>query len=187
MYSTLTDEELIALVKVNDELALKALFDRYYRSLCQLSSIYTKDYTVAEEIVANVFMKLWDGRSDATILNVKSYLFVAAKNASLNHIQKKRDPVDSIEDVDFKEQLFADKKTPFHIISGRESYKKILHTIDSLPVSQREVLLMSHVEDLNKHEISKILGITVRTVETTLYQSIKKIRSLLKDSFNFSS
>jgi RNA polymerase sigma-70 factor (family 1) len=186
MYLQLTDEALVALLKENDDLALKTLFNRYYKALCQLSEVYTRDYTVAEEIVANLFMKLWDNRTSGAILNVKSYLFVSAKNLSLNYLQKKKDPVDSIEDVDFQTHTIPDKTTPLHILTGRESYNRLLGIIDQLPVAQREVLLMSHIDNINKHEVAKIMGISVRTVESTLYQTIKKLRILLKDSYRYS-
>lgn len=187
MYLQLTDEAIMDRIKKNDQLALQTLFNKYYKPLCQLCAVYTRDYAVAEEIIANLFIKLWDNRNDAAILNIKSYLFVSAKNLSLNYTQKKKEPVDSMEDIDFQQHVFPDQNTPYNILSGRESYNKILKTIDTLPPSQREVLLMSHVDNINKHEISKVLGISVRTVETTLYQSIKKLRVLLKDSRNLTS
>lgn len=186
MYPALTDEALMGLLQQSDPVALETLFNRYYKTLCQLCTVYTKDYTVAEEITANLFIKLWDNR-DTAILNVKSYLFVAAKNLSLNHIQKKKDPVHSIEDINLQNYVLKDRDNPFKILSGRESYNKILSLIDTLPASQRQVLLMSRIDNLDKNEIAKVLGISVRTVETTLYQSIKKLRQLLKGQHNFTS
>lgn len=185
MYPALTDEALMGLLKQNDHLALETLFHRHYKPLCQFCTVYTRDYTVAEEIIANLFMKLWDNRNDALILNVKSYLFVSAKNLSLNYNQKRKAPVDSMEDVEIGQHIIHDRDTPFKILSGRESYNRILAVIDTLPASQRQVLLMSRIENLDKQEISRVLGISVRTVETTLYQSIKKLRLLLKGFHNF--
>lgn len=186
MYPALTDEALMGLIQQSNPVALETLFNRYYKTLCQLCTVYTKDYTVAEEITANLFIKLWDNR-DTAILNVKSYLFVAAKNLSLNHIQKKKDPVHSIEDIYLQGHMLKDRDNPFKILSGRESYNKILNLIDTLPASQRQILLMSRIDNLDKNEIAKVLGISVRTVETTLYQSIKKLRQLLKGQHNFTS
>jgi len=181
MYPALTDEALMGLIQQSNPVALETLFNRYYKTLCQLCTVYTKDYTVAEEITANLFNR------DTAILNVKSYLFVAAKNLSLNHIQKKKDPVHSIEDIDLQSHMLKDRDNPFKILSGRESYNKILNLIDTLPASQRQVLLMSRIDNLDKNEIARVLGISVRTVETTLYQSIKKLRQLLKGQHNFTS
>jgi len=178
----LTDEALIARLKCNDPQALELLFDRYYKPLCQCSTLYIRNYAAAEEIVADLFIKLWDNRHDQAILKVRNYLFVAARNLSLNHIQKKKNPVDSIEDLHMDQHLFQDMNTPFKILSARESNNSILHTIDKLPARQREVLLMSRIDQIDKNTISSLLGISVRTVETTLYQSIQQLRLLLKIS-----
>ena len=184
MYPQLSDEELMDLLKADDHLALENLFNRYYKTLCQVSAVYTKDFEIAEEIVANLFMKLWDSRYEINVQNVKGYLSVSVRNASLNHTQKKKAPVDSIEETARQLSEVQDQNTPLNIITSRESYNRILRLIDTLPPSQREVVLMSHVDNLNKHEVAQTLNISVRTVETTLYQSVKKLRALLKDSYN---
>lgn len=187
MYPELTDEALTDLLKSDDPLALETLFDRYYKTLCQFCAVYTKDYAVAEEIIADIFIKLWDNRKETDILKIKNYLFVSARNQSINYKEKKKDPVDLVERFDLEQHLFTDKETPFRILSGRESYQRILLTIDQLPLRQREVLLMSRFEHFDKQKIAEILGISVRTVETTLYQSIKQLRELLKNSSYFNS
>ena len=187
MYLQLTDEKLIGLLRKNDPLALETLFNRYYKQLCQFCAVYTKDYEAAEEIIADLFIKVWDGRHDTAILNIKNYLFISARNLSINYTQKKKDPVDSIEDISFQNHLFEDSSTPFRILSGRESVSGILRLIDTLPERQREILLMSRIDHIDKSKISEILGISIRTVETTLYQSIKELRRMLKDSANLKS
>lgn len=187
MYPELTDEALTDLLRRNDPVALETLFNRYYKSLCQFCTVYTKDYEASEEIIADLFIRLWDNREDTQITRVKSYLFVSAKNSSLNYTRKKKDPVDSIEDLGTDQHLFQDIKTPFHILSGRESYQKIISTIELLPDRQREVLLLSRIDHVDKNRVAELLGISVRTVETTLYQAIRQLRQLLKDSRNFTS
>jgi RNA polymerase sigma-70 factor (family 1) len=187
MHLSLADEELMDLLRQNDPQALETLFNRYYRSLCQFCAVYIKDRAIAEEIIANLFMKVWDNRSETRVLNVKSYLFTSAKNLSLNHKKKKKEPVCAIEDTAVQQLLLQDTNTPFKILSARESYNKMLSLINTLPSAQRQVLLMSRVDGMCKQEVADILGITVRTVETTLYQSIKKLRELLKGSTNFTA
>lgn len=187
MYLELTDEGLTDLLKKNDPLALETLFNRYYKPLCQFCAVYTKDYEAAEEIIADLFIKIWDGRGDSSILNIKNYLFISARNLSINYNQKKKDPVDSIEDIFLQNDLFEDTHTPFRILSGAESVSRILRLIDTLPERQREILLMSRIDQIDKKKISEVLGISIRTVETTLYQSIKELRRMLKDSTNLTS
>jgi RNA polymerase sigma-70 factor (family 1) len=185
MYLPLTDEALMRLLKENDHLALQTLFNRHYKSLCQFCAVYTNNTEAAEEIIADLFIKLWDNRDAVAILNVKSYLFISAKNLSLNFIHKKKAPVSSIEDIQLKQPAISDGNTPFKIMSGRESCNQIMNVIATLPPCQRQILLMSRIDNLGKHEIAKILGISVRTVETTLYQAIKKLRTLLPGPHNF--
>lgn len=187
MYTELTDEELTDLLKSDDSLALETLFDRYYKTLCQFCAVYTRDYAAAEEIIADIFIRLWENRYESSILKVKNYLFVSAKNQSINYKEKRKDPVELVEGFDKEPPSYEDKETPFRILAGRESYKRILTMIDKLPLRQREVLLMSRIDQMNKQKISEILGISVRTVETTLYQSIKQLRELLKNSSYFNS
>lgn len=187
MYSEFTDEALITRLKNNDPLALETLFNRYYKPLCQYCTLYTNDYVAAEEIVADLFIRLWDSRKDNDILKVRNYLFVSVRNLSLNYKQKKKNPVDSIEDITLKPQFFQDTNTPFKILSGREADDRILLMIDKLPSRQREVLLMSRIDQIDKQTIAQLLGISVRTVETTLYQSIHQLRSLLRGSRDFNS
>lgn len=182
MYTDDTDEALTARLKRNDALALETLFNRHYKPLCHYCALFTKNFVVAEEIVADLFIKIWDNRHTSDLLNVKGYLFLSVRNLSLNFIQKKKSPVDSLEDAGIAELIIKDMNTPFSVLSGRESDQRILAMIDRLPARQREVLLMSRIDAIDKHTIAQVLGISVRTVETTLYQAIQQLRSQLKIS-----
>jgi RNA polymerase sigma-70 factor (family 1) len=187
MRTEITDEALAERLKHDDHAALKILFDRHYRTLCGVCAVYTKDHEAAEEIVTDLFMRIWDNRHSSTIQNVKGYMLVSVRNLSLNYNRTKKEPVQLIEDLESAFDSIPEKRTPYHILSGRESYRTILQVIDTLPPVQRQVLLMSRVDNLSKHEIAQTLDISVRTVETTLYQSLQKLRSLLKGSRNFTS
>lgn len=183
-YRELNDEDLIGLIKLNDSLALEALFNRYYPPLCKFIAIHLKDYSQAEELIADLFIKLWDSRSTQDIKSVKAYLFIAAKNMAINHLQKAKNKIDYYEDYGFSVELSHTGPNPFDIISSKESYRKIIQLIGLLPERQREVLLMSRIEDLDKNTIATILGLSVRTVETTLYQAIKTLQQIVKASPN---
>lgn len=187
MYSKLTDDVLITLVRQDDSLALECIFNRYYKSLCNFCAVYTKDYAAAEEIVADLFIRIWDNRKDSAILKLQQYLFVAARNLSLNYQQKKKNPIDYFEDLHLKGQLLEDTNTPFKILSNRESDGAILRLIDQLPARQREVLLMSRIDHMDKNKIALSLGISVRTVETTLYQAIQQLRRLMQQRKDFNA
>jgi len=178
-YDNLSDEELLALLHQDDTLSLQTIFNRYYKSLCQFSSIFTKEITTSEVIIADLFIKIWDNRRQLEIRLLKPYLFQSAKNLTLNYLQKRKDPIDLTATMTLHESVRSEHLNPFEILTNRESQQRILSLIDLLPQRQREVLLMSRIQQIDKTNIAPLLGITVRTVETTLYQAIKSLRDLL--------
>ena len=179
VYLAKSDEDLVALLKEQNGLALEMLFKRYYSPLCKFTSIYLKDYSKAEELIADLFIKLWDKRLSLEVKSVKKYLFVSARNAALNEIQRVKLATSSLSDHEESLLLLDGHLNPYELLSSRESYKEIIDLIHKLPERQREVLLMSRVDLLEKNNISEILGITIRTVETLLYQAVKNLRVLI--------
>lgn len=178
-FSNYADSQLYRLVREDDQTALEALFQRYYTSLCQFTRIYVKDETVCEEIISDLFIKLWAGRFATEILNLRSYLFTSARNLAFNFSQKKTAPLAFIDDLSSYENVFYNDNNPHSLISDRESYQSVIALIDMLPDRQREILLMSRVDNLDKYKIAEVLSISVRTVETTLYAAINQLRSLI--------
>ena len=183
-YLTKSDEDLVALLKQQDGAALEMIFNRYYSPLCKFTSIYLKDYNKAEELIADLFIKLWDKRLSLEVKSIKKYLFVSARNAALNEIQRAKLTTSRLSDHDESLLLLDGHLNPHELLSSRESYKEIIDLIHKLPERQREVLLMSRVDLLEKTNISEILGITVRTVETLLYQAVKNLRTLISSTDN---
>ncbi|WP_316803555.1 RNA polymerase sigma factor [Pedobacter nototheniae] len=181
-YLSKSDEDLMAVLGSGDSLALETLFNRYYPALCKFTSIYIKDYSKAEELIADLFMKLWDKKSMLQIKSLKQYLFVSARNLALNEIQRAKINIFSLNDQDESFMLPDTHLNPHDLLASRESYKEILALINQLPGRQREVLLMSRVDLLEKNNIAGILGISVRTVETLLYQAVKNFRLLVSNT-----
>ncbi|WP_406826796.1 sigma-70 family RNA polymerase sigma factor [Pedobacter sp. KACC 23697] len=171
----------MSLVANQDSLALETLFKRYYPALCRFTSIYIKDYNKAEELIADLFMKLWDKKDELQIRSIKKYLFAAAKNLAFNEIQRVKLHILSITDREDTLDYPDTYLNPQEQLTSRESYSEIMGLINLLPERQREVLLMSRIDLLEKNMIADLLGISVRTVETLLYQALKNFRSLKTD------
>ena len=181
VYLSKSDEDLMSLLINQDSLALETLFNRYYPALCRFSSIYIKDYNKAEELIADLFMRLWDKRNDLEVKSVKKYLFTSAKNLSINEIQRAKLTLLSLNDHEDTLDYPDSHLNPQELLTSRESYAEIISLIDLLPGRQREVLLMSRIDLLGKDVIADLLAISVRTVETLLYQALKNFRSSTSD------
>lgn len=181
-YELISDEELLLLIKDDNTLAFKALFNRYYRPLCKFISIYVSDEALSEEIISDVLVSLWELRSRSTVRNVKHYLFIAARNQSFNRARKKKMPLTYSDTLEVYDNLVSDGTSPLSIIGSRETQKEILNLIDSLPLRQREVLLMSRISGIKNEEIAAVLGISLKTVQSTLYEAVREMRTKLSQS-----
>jgi RNA polymerase sigma-70 factor (family 1) len=181
VYLNKSDEDLMSLLINQDSLALETLFNRYYSALCRFTSIYIKDYSKAEELIADLFMRLWDKRNELQVKSVRNYLFTSAKNLSFNEIQRVKLILLSLNDHEDAFEYPDTHLNPHELLTSRESYAEIIGLIDLLPDRQREVLLMSRIDLLGKDIIAELLGISVRTVETLLYQALKNFRSSTTD------
>ncbi len=178
-FHTYPDNEILRLMQNNDETALKILFHRYYKMLCEFVRIYTRDETVCEEIIADLFVRLWKNRSKLEVEHLKSYLFISARNLALNFVRKPDSPVFYIDRLEDFESFFYDEGNPHRIMSDREACESVFSFIDLLPERQKEVLLMSRIDNLGKERIAEILSISVRTVETTLYAAVSQLRTIM--------
>ena len=84
-----TDKELCLLVKEGDEKAFETLFHRYYSSLCLLARQYVDDDEKAEEVVQDIFVKIWSKRKELLIeTSFKQYLLRSVKNQCINQLNK---------------------------------------------------------------------------------------------------
>ncbi|NGM90222.1 sigma-70 family RNA polymerase sigma factor, partial [Parapusillimonas sp. SGNA-6] len=78
-----------------DTLAFKQLFESFSRQMLYVAQNIVKDSQVADEILSDGFLKLWEARDQFhTINSVKAYLYVVIRNASLNHVQAARQRID---------------------------------------------------------------------------------------------
>ncbi|MGY0035103.1 RNA polymerase sigma factor [Pedobacter sp. NJ-S-72] len=145
--------------------------------------MFTKDITISEVLISDLFIKLWDNRKQLEIRLLKPYLFQYAK--SVLKPPKKNKPL--LEPLENHETILPEHLTPFEILTNRESQQRILSLINLLPERQREVLLMSRIEQIDKTNIATLLGITVRTVENyplpshkiTTYAAINLVNTLI--------
>ncbi|WP_207423175.1 RNA polymerase sigma-70 factor [Desertivirga brevis] len=178
-YNSLSDDELLVLIRTDDTLAFKALFSRYYNSLCKFTSIYVNDNSLVEEVIADIFIKFWEARRKANINKVKSYLFTSARNQAFTQIRKKPLKLTYCEHLEVYSDILSDERSPLAIIKSRETHQEIIALIDALPFRQREVLLMSRISDVSNEEIALVLSISLKTVQSTLYEAVRELRSKL--------
>jgi len=172
------EEELIQRLSNHDRGAFEQIFKTYYADLCKFSVKYVRDEQVAEEIVQEVFINIWERRSSLTITtSIKSYLFTAIRNRSFNYLKlqlpKEQKKVD-LEGLGF---LDEDNREQEMIM---DELKEYVHTaIESLPNKCRIIFNLSRNAGMTYKEIAEELDLSVKTVENQIGLALKKLRENL--------
>jgi RNA polymerase sigma-70 factor (family 1) len=177
-----TDTSLIQYkIAVNrDEHAYKHLFLSFHKPLIRFAFTYVKNNEAAEEVVSDVFMKIWDLKQKlADIENLKVYLFTATKNTSLNYLAKyEKYTVWDLENVEVKldEHIY----NPEEILLKHEFRDKVLHAIKELPPKCQMAYKLIREDGLTYKEVAEILNISVNTVENHMTAALHKLARALK-------
>lgn len=172
------ESNLLALVAEGDQRAFTELFDAYYKQLGEYVYKLTESVEVTEEIVQDVFIKIWLKREILTELdNFSYYLFILSKNQTLNHLRKKAN--DKVRQLQWLKQ-FEEEDYTNDDYSVIEEYRTLMDAaIEKLPPQQQKVYKMSREERLKYEEIAKILNISPETVKKHAKLALKFIKNEL--------
>lgn len=174
-------EEVVTAIVKGDKIAFEQLFKTWYVRLCVYGESIVRDRDQAEDLVQGIFCLLWEKREDINIHeSLKSYLYRSVYYAALNVL--KHDKVKSAFLEFIRKHEHRDENNIEHFFENedRESLmKEIWGIIDSLPEQCREIFVLSRFSGKKSIEIAKLMGISVRTVETQLYRAMKRLREEL--------
>lgn len=179
------DHELIVLLKRGDEESLRRIFELYYEKLCLYAETLVKDQQVAEDIVEELFIRLWENAQRIHITtSFNNYLYRSTYNNCLKYIQKSK-----LEKKAFTAYVYQDKEiigwgtsdNPFATLVSRELEEEARRVVDSLPEKCREIFILSRYENLSYPEIAEKLKITLGTVKTQMSRAFRKLREELKE------
>lgn len=165
----------------DDQQAFAELFRLQYKRLHRFSLQYVTLHEKAEEVVNDVFVKLWKYRSTlSSVLNPESYLFIAVKNQSLNYIKKYSHIYVGLPDDENQSKLVSNDN-PQQDIEWKEMNFRLNQSIDQLPDQCRKIFKLVKEEGFKLKEVAAILHISTRTVETQLYRAVKRLVAELSD------
>jgi len=166
---------LFRISKGADEKAFKQFFDLYAGRLYQFAFSFLKKKQFAEEVVSDVFFKVWLNRENlVNIENIKGYLFKATYNTALNYLdEENRKKLLLLEGMEV--DLSVDYICPETQLITKELKEIIDKSIDSLPSRCKLIYKMAKVEQMKYKEIAEVLDISVKTIDNQLSIAIKKI------------
>lgn len=178
-YDGLNDRELISLLQQGDEGALRPIYDTYIRQLHYFILRTAKSKQLAEDVIQDVFIKVWDNRMQIDMeQSFKPYLYAIAKRHLLNLLKRAQHEFYIIEEI--RKSTSPVENTTDMTIDFQESNVAITEAIDKLPNQCREVFLRCKIKGLSYQQTAEELGITEGTVNSQMVKALKSIRAHLQ-------
>ncbi|HUX57330.1 MAG TPA: RNA polymerase sigma-70 factor [Bacteroidales bacterium] len=179
-----SNQQLINGIQKGDITVFEELYKKYYIFLCLVAEHIVRNPSDAEEIVSDVFVKLWNIREKVDITtSLKAYLVKAVHNTSLNYLERHRISnkiTNSLSNSDY-ELLAWDSDYPLAQLYEKEIMNIIDQGINKLPDACREIFILSRNEGITYCKIAGKLGISVNTVKTQMKIALARLRENLKD------
>ncbi|WP_299582089.1 RNA polymerase sigma-70 factor [uncultured Sunxiuqinia sp.] len=174
----ISDQHLTKFLREGSKDAFRVLYDRYGIKIHRFAFGYLKSEEEAEELVQDVFLKLWDKRhllNDSG--NIKSYLYKVAVNTIYDFIRRKN--------LEQAFQEFATGRTEeadhtWDEVVYNDMMAQIDRLMEQMPEQRRKIFKMSKEEGLSHDEIAETLGLSKRTVENQVYRATTFLRDKLK-------
>lgn len=162
-----------------DVKAYEILFNHFYAPLIRFSASIIRSREGAEEVYCDVMLKLWDlGTALNNIDNLKVYLFISVKNASLNYLAKYY-KVQTV-DIDSIAMELHYETTVEDDLVYMEFRRNLAVAIKSLPAKSQLVFKLIKEDGFSYKQVAEILGISVNTVEGHMTTALKKINASLR-------
>lgn len=182
------NEELILLInklQKNNKSAFDALFHYYYPRLMSYTASIV-DRIVAEDIVQDVFVYIWENRTRLAITDgFSSYIFHAAYTRCLDYLRKSltKERYQSMVYDGYLEELsmlFKHEDSIINELSRNEFYKQLYEFLDQLPEQRKEVFIKAYINGMKAKEIAEEMNIPQRTIESHLYLAMKYMKERFK-------
>ncbi|MDD2424399.1 MAG: RNA polymerase sigma-70 factor [Bacteroidales bacterium] len=173
---------IVSAIRHGNEKAFEYFYAAEYLNLKYFITRYIKEPNLAEDIVQDSFMVIWENREKIDPdLNLKSFLFTIARNKAINILRKKE--FNLTDGLDISENKFMidvlNDKYMISRIDALDMKRTISKTYNLLPEKIRETFILSRNDGLSYKEIADKLGISVKIVEHNISAALRIFRKKL--------
>jgi RNA polymerase sigma-70 factor (ECF subfamily) len=176
----LRDSEIIRRIRQGDTGQFESLFRSSYVSLVRYAKTLIRDHDTAEEIVQDLFFRLWKDKEKLHIeSSLNGYLYRAVHNRCLHYIDHNRVVEKYAQEMAVMTPETSE--TPTDIIHYRELQARIAGILERLPEKCGKIFCMSRFEGLKYSEIAEKLSVSVKTVEANMGRALKEFRKALAE------
>ena len=162
------------MLREGDPLSFEILFQKYYVRFYNFVFNLTKDSQAAEDIIQNVFMKIWINRASLRPdQSIHNYIYVLSKREILNHIRDRKAYV-QVERLVMTEQ--PSEEVTDQSMALKELDERIRRFIADMPEQRRKVFLLTRYRGLTNKEIAEMMGLSVRTVDRHINLALTSLK-----------
>lgn len=176
------EQMLITRLRESDKTAFTFIFNQYYKDLVRFAYTYTRQPDTAEELVQDVFLKIWENRSKLFIeTSLKSFLVRSVQNRSIDWLRQQK-----------VRSSYANMIIELPLLTGNETENYVLHSdletafrkaLAKLPQPYAEAFSLNRFEALSYSDIAARMGVSVRTIEVRVGKALFLLHNELKDYF----
>jgi RNA polymerase sigma factor (sigma-70 family) len=182
-FKNLTDDEILSLVKQDDEKAFAELFDRYWKKIHVIAYSKLRSRASTQEIVQDIFFDLWQRRHSLQVTNFASYMNVSVKYKIINHfkrvlIKERYDHFISINGIKSGEETL--KVVEYNELV--EALEKVLHKFPSLT---QTIFRLNRLEGKSISEIARSLDLSEKAIQYHITKSVKELKLHMKHFLSF--
>lgn len=163
------------IARYDSEQAFASLFRLLYDRLIRFCQQYVHSREAAEEVVSDVFVKVWERRGQLSeVSNLEVYLFVSVRNQAYNYLEKYS--AMRLMPLENGEWELTDVDDPGREMEWKEMKTRLDKEVNLLPDQCRKVFRLIKEEGFRYKEVAQILNISPRTVETQLYRAVRRLQ-----------
>lgn len=166
-------------IVINEHL-LKQLFDLYTDSLTEFLSYYTRNQAQIEDVIQEIFIRLWEGRAELNIFYIKTYLFKSARNLMLNSLRNEQNRNLLLEQ--WANELIAESEAK-DCINMQEFEVLYKEAVEKLPPKCKDIYQLSREEKYSYKEIAQLRSVSEKTVESQMSIALKRIKEFLLQNY----
>jgi len=178
--SVMEEKQQVQQEEISDEKVFEQVFMQHFKALHGYAFTMLQDEAQAEEMVQNVFLRLWEQRKSLHIqLSLKAYLYRSVYNECMNYIKHQQVKRKYEERTAY--QLRNESGQPAERMQLTELEKQLAQALNLLPEKCRTVFQLSRFENLKYQQIADKLGISIKTVENQMGKALRILRLELAD------
>ena len=163
----------------DDQSAFSAIFDTYYKDLVMFAFTFTKNSDNAEEAVQEVFVRLWEKRSELKLHgSLKSYLLKSVQNHCLDEIRRRNVREHYAEDKEIQ-SLYVNDTEDYILYTDLQNH--LDHLLAQMPDEVANTFRMNRFDGLKYQEIAQQLNVSLRTVESRISKALRILHQALKN------